>query len=64
MQQTAAVQFEHASRTVRITGELQPITPDEHDMLAELVGGKITAKVAVENERNVITYSVTISPKD
>lgn len=63
MQQVASLKFDHATRTLQITGELQPINPGEHDMLAELVAGKIRAAVSVKNERNVITYSLTVSPK-
>lgn len=63
MQQIAKLDFDHAASTIKIDGELQPSTPGEHDMLADLVAGKISAKVSVKNERNVITYSLTIAPK-
>jgi hypothetical protein len=63
MQQIATLSFDHATRTIQIDGELQPVNPIEHEMLAELVAGKIKAVVSVKDERNIVTYSLTVSPK-
>lgn len=65
MQQNATLNFEPVGKVLKISGEIIPATPDEHDVLVKLLDEANPPEVSVEFKtvNNIVTYSLVFKEK-